>query len=136
MEQKKENKPTIAGTISALVFLILIAYFFLNYSNSCSSGTPTAEDTLNKIKAEAFVKSQTYVSSFLKAPGSAKFPSILDSDVSITSLGDNTWKVSAWVDAQNSFGALIRNWYSCTMKRTGEEVWQLKELYINGEKYY
>jgi len=136
MEQKKKNKAISIGIVSALVFLILIVYFFFN-SNSHLNGISAAEDALNKTKAEIFAKSQAYVSLFLKAPSSAKFPAISDPGVLITSLGNGVWKVSAWVDAQNSFGVFIRNWYSCTvMKRVGEEDWELMELFINGEEYY
>ena len=55
------------------------------------------------------------VSSYLKSPSSAEFPSPtfhLD-EYSVSRDGD-TWYVSSYVDAQNSFGATIRTNFTAT----------------------
>lgn len=65
--------------------------------------------------AEKVVKAQ------LKSPSSAKFPfSYANKDVSITKSGD-IYTVKAWVDAENSFGALIRNDFTVTMTKSGSK---------------
>lgn len=62
-----------------------------------------------------------FVRDRLKAPATAQF-----SETEIESSG-NQWTVSGSVDAQNSFGALIRNNYTCvTTVQSGQ--WQLESL--------
>jgi hypothetical protein len=47
----------------------------------------------------------------LKAPGTAQFAPFEQAKITPTSV-DTMWHVDAWVDSQNSFGALIRNRFS------------------------
>ena len=76
----------------------------------------------------ALVMSQKFVRKRLKAPASADFPYITDSDVSVASLGDDRYTVSAYVDAQNSFGAKIRTHYVCVLRNTAGDTWVLETL--------
>jgi hypothetical protein len=59
----------------------------------------------------------------LKAPGTAKFGgeeySTRNTDIPV--------RVSGWVDAENSFGALVRNRYSCLATPT-EHGWSVGEV--------
>lgn len=54
----------------------------------------------------------------LKAPGTAKF----QSNPSIQHDGCN-WTISGEVDAENSFGALLRSTYRVKLRRAAKEVW-------------
>jgi len=47
----------------------------------------------------------------LKAPSTAKFPTKSHANMSQTA--PNTWHIVCYVDSQNSFGAMIRTYYSC-----------------------
>jgi hypothetical protein len=49
----------------------------------------------------------------LKAPGSADFPGILDDVSEPTKQADGAYLWRSWVDAQNSYGAKIRNQFQC-----------------------
>src|SRR5687767_12798343 len=60
-------------------------------------------------KITAFVMSQDFVKDQLKAPATAKFPRFTNEDVRVTYLGDCTHEVRAFVDAENAFGAKLRN---------------------------
>jgi hypothetical protein len=64
----------------------------------------------------AFVMSQEFVRRTLKAPATAEFPFITSPGVSTRNVGECTFEVSAYVDAENSFGANIRTPYSLIMK--------------------
>lgn len=73
--------------------------------------------------------SQLFVKDALKAPSTAKFP--VYSEDMVVDGGDGSFIVSAYVDAQNSFGAMMRSNYVCIMqydKATDE--WALKGLDI------
>ena len=68
--------------------------------------------------AGAFVASKEFVKKQLKAPATAKFPWGV-SDQAVTYLGDNRYHVKSYVDAQNTFGALIRTHYTCILRDQG-----------------
>ena len=56
--------------------------------------------------SEAFTCAKAIVKSSLKSPSTAKFCRI--TDATITHLGNGEYKVTGWVEAQNSFGATLR----------------------------
>ncbi|MCK5022061.1 MAG: hypothetical protein KAR54_02335 [Candidatus Pacebacteria bacterium] len=58
----------------------------------------------------ASVCAQTYIKNHLNSPSSAKFPWSFGS---VTPLGENSYFVINYVDAQNLFGAMIRTNYQC-----------------------
>lgn len=60
----------------------------------------------------AFVMSQNFVKRQLKAPSTAIFPR----EGAVTKTGDCSFRVVAYVDAQNSFGTLLRSSYSADME--------------------
>ena len=64
------------------------------------------EDTWGHDEFDAVVVAEKAVKSKLKSPSTAEFCS--HKEYSITCSGD-TWTVSGYVDAQNSFGATLRN---------------------------
>lgn len=67
---------------------------------------------------------QQYVKDRLKSPSSADF----SGEVATQSTGDEaTYTVTGAVDAQNSFGAKIRNTFTCTVRRNGKS-WDLVSL--------
>jgi hypothetical protein len=74
----------------------------------------------------AYVMAQDFVSSKLKAPATAKFPTF--SNDFVTFLGDNRYRISAYVDAQNSYGATIRTHFSCVVKDVGNNKWVLESM--------
>ena len=50
----------------------------------------------------------------LKAPSTAKFAG--SGETTRTDLGGGLYRVVSWVDAQNSFGAMIRQRFICEVK--------------------
>lgn len=57
----------------------------------------------------AFVMSQGFVKRNLKAPSTAEFPWYTDDQVAVSIKPNCGFRVVAWVDAQNGFGAQIRS---------------------------
>lgn len=74
-------------------------------------------------KTEAWVMSKVFVTTALKSPSSADFGGILDQSPNCSSLDDGSWKCEGWVDAQNSFGAQIRNLFAITIRWGGKDDW-------------
>ncbi len=77
----------------------------------------------------AFVMAQKFVEERLKAPSTAKFPYSSSEGVRIEYQGDCKYKVRAYVDAQNSFGAMIRTRYYAEVQNTkGTDKWRLLDI--------
>ena len=92
--------------------------------NSLSYSTVTDDDTLG----EVWAMTQSFVKDKLKSPKSADFPVYGDSQVSIKKSG-SYYKVTGYVDAENSFGVEIRATFSLVMEKSGSK-YTLKECNI------
>jgi hypothetical protein len=78
-------------------------------------------------KIEALSMCEQFVERRLKAPSTAKFSHVWDT--TMTGSGDGPYRVSGFVDAQNSFGAMLRNHYVCTAQRSSSsDTWTLIDL--------
>lgn len=77
----------------------------------------------------AYVMSQHFVERQLRAPSTARFPRITDSRVEVTQAGECRFDVFAYVDAQNGFGATVRQRYIAVMEyEPGRGTWRLVDL--------
>lgn len=85
-----------------------------NTDKSGSNGTPVTDSSL---KIDVWVCAQDIVEGKLKSPSSADFCSVIDA--SVYSNGSNNYTVVGYVDAENSFGAIIRNDFIVTLTFTG-----------------
>jgi hypothetical protein len=75
---------------------------------------------------EAVVMMQDFVKDRLKAPASADFkPGYSDS---VTRINGQRYRVISWVDAQNSFGAKLRNYFIGEIEQTERDRWNLVSL--------
>ena len=103
--------------------ILLVALCILALGCSCDIGKSGPD------KVGAFVMSKEFVIKRLKAPSTADFPWYDESFV--TDLGGGEFRVSAYVDAQNSFGAKIRSNYTCVLKSTDGNNWTLESINNN-----
>lgn len=78
----------------------------------------------------ALFTSRSFIQKRLKSPNSASFPSrVSDPGVSVVHLSDCIFSVSAYADAQNSFGAEVRTPYQMTLTYLPkEESYQASEI--------
>ena len=76
----------------------------------------------------AFVMCQDPVRGQLRAPSTAEFPYTTAPGVSVAHLGDGVYKVNAFVDAQNGFGAMLRTSWTCEIAENSNQTWSLREL--------
>jgi len=95
-----------------LALIICSIFTFLAFG---SDGESEKKDS-SKMDTEAFTISKRFVEDRLKAPGSADFPVL---DFTSKYQGDGTYIVTSYVDAQNSFGAMIRMYYVAKLKYNG-----------------
>jgi uncharacterized protein involved in type VI secretion and phage assembly len=73
-------------------------------------------------KQHAFTASKSLVRDRLKSPSTADFPWYDKSFV--THRGKGLFEVNAYVDAQNSFGATLRNRYTCILTTKAKDDWR------------
>ena len=79
-----------------------------------------AQDSTD-IKTDAYLTAQKVITERLKSPSSAQYPNYESGFVQRT--GDNTYRVTAYVDSQNGFGAMLRSQWTVQIKRDGEDGW-------------
>lgn len=79
----------------------------------------------------AYVMAQKFVKRELRSPSTARFPSFMDSGVSVRKMPECKFVVSGFVDAQNGFGATVRNDYTVEMSTAeGSTDWAAENLVI------
>jgi hypothetical protein len=136
------GKPRVKGinqkqVVGLVVICLMMGLLVLWCSSGSLTTTPQQKDQKAQSYCEnrrtAYYMSQEFVKMSLKAPSSAEFPRMEDSEVSVNYLGDCTHDVRAYVDAQNSFGAKIRNRYYVKLKnQKGTETWESLNVQIIG----
>ena len=85
-------------------------------SSSSSSGSSSTVNTARHSDDDAFYCATLIVEDYLKAPSTAKF--CKPSDATVTHLGNGEYIVTGWVDAENSYGAMIRSDFVVTYTAT------------------
>lgn len=85
-------------------------------SSSSSSGSSSTTNTARHSDEDAFYCAMLIVEDYLKAPSTAKFCKL--SDATVTHLGNGEYMVTGWVDAENSYGAMIRSDFVVTYTAT------------------
>lgn len=129
--QKKMTKPNLEQkkkdhvVLIALGIVIIAIIYFATSNNSTTSTSWEQED--NRI--EAYVMAQQFVEQKLKSPDSAKYP--LTANECTTRIEGQQYKISAYVDSQNSFGALIRANFVAVVQQYEKGKWKLVDLKIN-----
>lgn len=111
---------TVLALAGILVALVMLAGIFQGPS------APAAPSRVG-----AFLACKQFVTKRLRAPATAKFTNSSEAVVNLVSGGE--WAVASHVDSQNGFGAMIRSTFTCTVKPTGNDNWQLVDLKIDGQ---
>lgn len=121
-EEKKKvkfrDKPI--GLKIALYFIIgIILLVVVSSIRDCSNGVipPKSVPEVKKpTELDAHYFTEEAVKRLLKAPSTAKF-----GDYKCRISGDTIFYCTGYVDAQNSFGAMLRNNYHVILKYTGKD---------------
>ncbi|WP_294347997.1 hypothetical protein [Prosthecochloris sp.] len=118
-EEDKKNLKTGCGCLTVLLLLFGIAVF------TCQDDTPWQE---RDSSVAAYVHLKYYVKEQLKSPGTAKFADAWSGGYTVQDIGDQKYRIVSWVDAQNSFGALIRMYFYGKVQQTAEDEWEVLEF--------
>lgn len=114
----------IIPIIAALIGVLLTGAWMASFSSTSSDSISSShvEDHYGHDIFDAEVIAEKIVKSNLKSPSTAKF--CKHSEYSITCSG-NTWTVKGYVDAQNSFGATIRNEFTVSFTFTSSKKYTI-----------
>lgn len=114
----EKKKPGCLGQIIIYFIVIgLIGCFIIYNDNQKRNETPEMRREANcgaRGKSAADAMAKHFVTQRLKAPSTAKFPRYDETSVLIT--GACEYTIQSYVDAQNGFGAMIRNQYSAEIR--------------------
>ncbi len=97
-------------------------FYEKKYSNGGTNTTSgksqlSADSGTRHTNAEAFACAQNIVEGKLKSPSTAKYCKV--TEATITHDGDK-YTVNGWVDAENSFGATVRTYFTVTYTATAK----------------
>jgi hypothetical protein len=121
---KKNNSCLVLiGGILITVFCLWMFSTFSSLVGGSSSPSPTKVYEPSKI--DAFGMCIHFTKEQLKAPSTADFAAFSQSSVLQTGY---EFTIRSWVDSQNSFGAMIRTDFICTVQYVGNDKWKLTKL--------
>jgi len=122
--QKKSSSGTrIILLLLSIILVCLCGVVVIGLSDSDNESTGASP-------SRASIICEDIIESRLVAPSTAKFASYYEQQ--IWTLGknsgtyENAYRVRGYVDAQNSFGALIRTYYTCDISYNGGEWTDLR----------
>lgn len=101
----------VIGSIVLLITLLTLGGVFDPEARSSDPGEKARQPSESEIRAEVTVACERAVEAQLRSPASADFPWGHVAGVEI--LGGDRYRLRSYVDAQNAFGALIRNNFTC-----------------------
>jgi hypothetical protein len=115
----KEMKQAYVGLGGIVIIIFLIIGFIVEASIHSGDGN----------KVEAWFLAENDVKNTLNSPSSASFPGYDDSYVS--DMGNNRYIVRAYVDADNAFGAKLRQNIYVDLTITGDQTDTVNQITIS-----
>lgn len=80
-------------------------------------------DDYGNSSSRAFIDAKSEVEKQLKAPSTAEFCKEYETEII---RNGNTWSIEGWVDAQNSFGAMLRNDFVVKITYTAKDTYNVE----------
>lgn len=122
---RQQTQGARLGIIVAVGFAVIFLVIYTGNRSDPLYGKKEDSSVQRKpvdaLPSMAHVQCKRLVGQMLKAPATAKFPF---ADRTIAELGNKTYEITSYVDAQNSFGALIRNNWTCKMHFKGGDPFE------------
>jgi hypothetical protein len=130
MSEDLKKQSVGCGSIVGIVFAVLfILFVLLSYSGNKILEEEEKNWRTMDASTDAYFVATDFVKDLLKSPSSSKFPTSRDSSVRIEKQGETQqYIVTGYVEASNSFGALIKTHYIAKIERTSSTEWRLLNL--------
>jgi hypothetical protein len=120
----KKTGISIPLALLVLGALCLVGILAIRPSGSGANSGSSNEPDLRM----AYIASMSYVRDELKVPSSADFPHSSDSEVSVTHISGNRYRVRAYVEAENALGVKVRTDYEAIMLSLGGDDWNCESV--------
>ena len=132
--KKKSNIVIVLVIFACVIIFIGICYVLYGIVSDTSSSESIEKKENDSVSESirAYSMCVKFIEKSLVAPSTAKFQSY--NDIDIWTLGreegvyEHAWRIKGYVDAQNRFGAMIRNYYTCDVNRIYKDKWELLDL--------
>ena len=99
-------------------------------SNSSNSGSNSiSRDDCDKPSVAYYI--EQIVKERLKSPSTAKFPGYATKRDQLNCIGNDNYTITSWVDAQNSFGGVVRKNYYCKFSYNNNATTVLEFTWID-----
>ena len=112
--KKTEPKNTYSTKSGCLIAFLIVAFLYL----IVQIFTPPTDTSMTPSQI-AWYGCRQAIENKLKAPKTAEFQRYSEKD--IRNINDKIYYVYMYVDAQNSFGAMIRSDFTCNIELSGNE---------------
>jgi len=130
---KKRGCGCTTVLLGFFIFFVVVGVAINSSKTSTASSNPPPTPTTPAVdqgnKVEAFTMAEEFIKKRLKAPSTADFGGIFhdyqDPNQIVVYEGGGNYKVTIWVDAQNSFGAKIRSHFILSLHDKGTGTWEL-----------
>jgi hypothetical protein len=143
-EVEQIEKMSIGSVIVGLIAIAIIVSVGISIFSEISTSPSPSQAPESKVEdysdfgSEAYIVSKRYIEAILKSPSTADFPFM---DFTATHLGNGRYRVTSYVDSENSFGAMIRSdWTVLMAYKSGDSInpssWELEEVVFDGEVMY
>ena len=109
--------------IGLILLTLMLCYLAYQSPEDVAKKDVEGDPGIAAFRCQDFVKGQ------LKAPSTAQFPNPYSAGTTVVRVAPGHYRVTSYVDAQNSFGAQIRTPFICEVKKVpGGDQWQLHNL--------
>ncbi len=106
-----------SGCTKGCLVSVVIAFILIVLAFGCMAFSGNSSDSETSQRIAAITAAKMAVENQLKSPSTADFCS--QSEMTISNVG-SSWTVSGYVDAENSFGATVREYWTVTMTLSGD----------------
>lgn len=119
VKKKTENSGCTKPMMGFAVILgVLLMIIFIGDGINKPASVETSSKTYTGNYSDiilAYNYSRDFVKQRLKSPSSAIFPDSQQKVDDTSYVGDNTYKIDSYVESMNSFGAMIKTRFTCTI---------------------
>ena len=118
--RKRLTTSLFTKIVLAFILLPVLFSIFIPADKTVPSPAQVEQKKAGDEKYWAAYAAKEMISQTLKAPGSAEWQDITDFEVLPLAGHKNTWMVSGYVDAQNSYGAKLRNTFKAKIRKEAD----------------
>ncbi|MEQ1862818.1 MAG: hypothetical protein ABMA13_23090 [Chthoniobacteraceae bacterium] len=130
--RRARSSARVLNFIFALMLLAIVGgvCWGIRALKSADFSAPKRAPRVVQNDSDAYYAARNYIRNHLKAPSTAKFPAPGAGDCGARNTGTDRWHCWGWVDAQNSFGAMLRQQWQADVEYKGGGTWSAMNIRV------